>query len=124
MPAEAAPSNGPSPTVAPPKPENKLPASTQFNTHANSGLLTIWVPAKAKVFINGMETSTTGSRRRYVSHGLQPGLTYKYAIRAEIVRDGKIATETKTVNLTAGGNEGVAFGFNVSPLQQFAASQQ
>ena len=112
------------PTVAPPKAAPELPASTQINTRENSGLLTIWVPAKAKVFINGMETTTTGTRRRYVSNGLQTGLTYKYVVRAEIVRKGKIATETKTVNLTAGGTEGVAFGFNVSPLQQFAASQQ
>lgn len=116
---ESSPGNG-TPTTAPPKPEAKS-TSTEINTRENSGLLTIWVPARAKVFINGMETKTNGSRRRYVSHGLQPGLEYKYVIRAEIVRDGKIAEETKTVKLTAGGTEGVAFGFNVSPLQQFAA---
>lgn len=114
---ESAPSNG-TPTTAPPK-----QTSTEINTRENSGLLTIWVPAKAKVFINGMETKTTGSRRRYVSHDLQPGLTYKYVIRAEIVRDGKIAEESKTVNLTAGSTEGVAFGFNVSWEQQYATTQ-
>ncbi len=114
---ESAPSND-TPTAAPPK-----QTSTEINTREDSGLLTIWVPAKAKVFVNGMETKTTGSRRRYVSHGLQPGLTYKYVIRAELVRNGKIAEETKTVNLTAGSTEGVAFGFNVSPQQQFAAAQ-
>ena len=114
---ESAPSNG-MPTTAPPK-----QTSTEINTRKNSGLLTIWVPAKAKVFINGMETKTTGSRRRYVSHGLQPGLTYKYVIRAELVRNGKIAEESKTVNLTAGSTEGVAFGFNISWEQQYAATQ-
>jgi uncharacterized protein (TIGR03000 family) len=112
------------PTAAPPKAETEMPASTQINTRSNSGLLTIWVPAKAKVFINDQETSTTGSQRRYVSHGLQPGLTYKYVVRAELERNGKIATETKTINLTAGGDEGVAFGFNVSAIQQFASTQQ
>ena len=112
------------PTAAPPQSAPQLPSSTQINTRENSGLLTIWVPGGAKVFINGMETKTKGTRRRYVSHGLQPGLTYKYVIRAEIVRNGKIATETKTVNLTAGSDEGLAFGFNVSPIQQFAAMQR
>lgn len=120
---QAAPTNE-TPTAAPPKAEEGAPTSYyQINTRENSGLLTIWVPAEAKVFINGMETKTTGSHRRYVSHGLQPGLTYKYVIRAEMERNGKIASETKTVNLTAGGDQGVAFGFNVSPIQQFAASQ-
>ena len=123
QPGDAAPSMD-TPTTAPPKSETKLPASTQINTRENSGLLTIWVPAKAKVFINGLETTTTGTRRRYVSHGLQPGLTYKYVIRAEIVRNGKIATETKTVNLAASGTEGVAFGFNIGLERQFAAAQR
>ena len=122
-PMEASPSQD-TPTVAPPNAAPKLPASTQINTRDNSGILTIWVPSKAKVFINGMETTTTGSHRRYVSNGLQPGLTYKYVIRAEIVRNGKIAAESKTVNLTAGSDEGVAFGFNVGLNQQFAAAQQ
>ncbi|NLE38630.1 MAG: TIGR03000 domain-containing protein [Pirellulaceae bacterium] len=92
-------------------------------TRENSGLLTVWVPAAAKVFINGKETTTQGSRRRYVSHGLQPGLTYKYEVRAELVRDGMIAEETKTVYLTAGASDGVAFGFNQEPINQIAAQQ-
>jgi uncharacterized protein (TIGR03000 family) len=101
-------------------PMPELP-TTSLPTRKNSGLLTVWVPANAKVFINGKETTTDGSRRRYVSYGLQPGLNYKYEVRAELVRNGRLAEETKTVYLTAGASEGVAFGFNREPIETLAA---
>ena len=100
-----------------------LPSSAALPTYEDSGLLTVWAPAKAKITINGFETTTKGSKRRYVSSGLQPGLTYKYVIRAELPRDGKMAEETKTVYLTAGSSEGVAFGFNRKPVSALASAQ-
>ncbi|MBN1590476.1 MAG: TIGR03000 domain-containing protein [Pirellulales bacterium] len=124
------------PTVAPPQDKTPVDAApmmdtttpadttlptTGLPTRQNSGLLTIWVPGHAKVFINGKETTTQGSHRRYVSYGLQPGLTYKYEVRAEIVRNGHVAEETKTIYLTAGASEGLAFGFNREPINQVAA---
>jgi len=130
------PSTSDKPTPAPaqpaPEPNSSSPApgsvelpggSTSVPTRANSGLLTIWVPYSAKVYINDHETTTTGSRRRYVSHGLKPGLTYKYVIRAELVREGKLYEQTKTVHLTAGATEGVAFGFNPLPTAGLAAAR-
>ena len=99
------------------------PPSAAAPTYENSGQLTIWAPAKAKITINGYETTSKGSKRRYVSTGLQPGLTYKYVIRAELPRNGKMAEETKTVYLTAGSTEGVAFGFNRKPISALAAAQ-
>jgi uncharacterized protein (TIGR03000 family) len=81
-------------------------------TPANSGLLTVAVPFNAKVFINGRATTSTGSKRQFVSYGLQPGLAYKYEVRAEWIRDGQMFEETKGVILTAGGREGVALNFN------------
>ncbi|HLA86206.1 MAG TPA: cyclic lactone autoinducer peptide [Thermoguttaceae bacterium] len=124
----------PAPSVAPEMPSNPVPAnpvppvssnsSAGVPSRANSGLLTVWVPANAKVYINGNETTTQGTRRRYVSNGLQSGLTYKYEVRAEVVRNGMVAEEQKTVYLTAGAAEGVAFGFNREPSNQVAAAQQ
>ncbi len=63
--------------------------------------------------INGMLTKSTGSKRHFVSYGLRPGYTYKYVVKAEVVREGKIVTEEQTVSLTAGERSGVAFGFNI-----------
>jgi len=82
-------------------------------TAADTGNLTVWVPNEAKVTINGMLTKSTGSKRHFVSYGLRPGYSYKYVVKAEIVREGKIVTEEQTVALAAGDRSGVAFGFNV-----------
>ncbi|HOM17272.1 MAG TPA: TIGR03000 domain-containing protein [Thermoguttaceae bacterium] len=112
----------PSPTPAPQPP---LPGPAQGGlepTRSDSGLLTIYVPYDAKVFINGLETRTPGSRRQYVSYGLMPGYRYKYEVRVEIVRDGKILEDTKVVYLTPGAKEALAFGFNVPSAEGIAAA--
>ncbi len=87
----------------------------------NSALLTVWVPYEAKITINGLPTTSTGSRRQYVSYGLQPGYNYKYVVHAEIVRDGKIVEEDQTVTLTAGEQGAAAFGFNLKTESVAAA---
>jgi len=92
------------------------PASIE-PTAGDSAILTAWVPYEAKVTINGMLTKSTGSKRHFVSYGLRPGYTYKYVVKAEIVREGKIVTEEQTVALTAGDRNGVAFGFNEAVAQ-------
>jgi uncharacterized protein (TIGR03000 family) len=84
-------------------------------------LLTVWVPAQAKVTVNGLLTKSTGSRRRYVSHGLKPGYSYKYEIKAETVQNGRVLEQTKTVYLTAGASEGLAFGFPASAAGSLAS---
>ena len=76
--------------------------------------LTVWVPYGAKVTVNGLETRSTGSRRQFVSYGLKPGFSYKYVVRAEVVRNGQMQEDTRTVTLTAGQITAVAFGFNTT----------
>ena len=101
------------PSTTPPAPAAPAPGSRTDATPdgAGSGQLTIVVPADAKVFINGHQTRSTGERREYVSNGLESGLTYRYEVRAEVVRNGKTVEETREVFLTAGAREGVAFDF-------------
>lgn len=122
VPANPTPANPPAPGI-----DNTVPAVPNLGTPStsvtpdNSGMLTIWVPYDAKVTINGMATKSTGSRRTFVSYDLKPGFSYKYDVKAEIVRDGKIVEDTKTVVLTAGGNSALAFGFNMAPAEGLAA---
>jgi uncharacterized protein (TIGR03000 family) len=100
-----------------------VPPKTTSDTSAEqSGVLTVWVPYDAKVTVNGRETRSTGSRRQFVSYGLQPGLNYKYVVQAQVIRDGKPQDDTRTVVLTAGQITAVAFGFN-APAQQVASAQ-
>jgi len=87
------------------------PTSYSVPTRNESGLLTVYVPAEAKVLINGMATKSTGTRREYVSYGLKEGLQYRYVVTAQIEQDGKVYEETREVILTAGDKKGVAFSF-------------
>lgn len=81
------------------------------NTSLRSGkaLLTVSVPNDAKVFVNGVATSSKGGQRTYVSRGLSNGFRYTYEVRVEAKRDGKVVEEVKTVQLRAGENADLAF---------------
>jgi uncharacterized protein (TIGR03000 family) len=85
-----------------------------------SATLTVQVPADARVFVNGLATTSTGTVRRYVSNGLREGFNYTYQVRAEIVRNGQTITETQTVKLQAGEAPSVEFALNGSESEPIA----
>jgi uncharacterized protein (TIGR03000 family) len=117
--AGAAPAAPTTPPLTPPPPGGIVPPTTSLEpSGSDSGVLTVWVPNDAKVTINGLVTKSTGSKRSFVSYGLRPGYTYKYEVKAEVVFEGKVVTDTKLVSLTAGERNGVAFGFNIPSLAQ------
>lgn len=109
-------------TPAPPAPADQpVPPKTGGISSQESGILTVWVPYDAKVTINGLATKSTGSRRQFVSFGLKPGLSYRYVVKAQIIRGGQPQEDTRTITLTAGQVTAVAFGFNV-PVEQVASA--
>jgi uncharacterized protein (TIGR03000 family) len=114
--------NGPAPAAPSTEPTPAEPRTTSSPTPETSGVVTVWVPYEAKVTINGLATQSTGSRRQFVSFGLKPGYTYKYLVHAEVVRDGKIVEDDRTVVITAGQSTAVAFGFNTNPSEAVAAN--
>lgn len=108
---------GPAPTLAPPAttpvppaPAPVAPKATEIRS--DSGLLSLWVPEDATVFVNGYQTKSTGNHRQYISNGLKPGLSYTYEVRVVVVRDGKPLEETRTVNLVGGQRSALAFSFS------------
>lgn len=101
--APSAPANPPLPkpeidTLPKPAPPPSPFRGTGYEVpgRGDSGLLTVHVPAKAIVLINGDQTRSTGSRREYVSYGLEPGKQYRYQVKALIecapyvAMDGKV----------------------------------
>lgn len=75
------------------------------------GLLTVDVPADARVFVNGKLTTSQGLSRQYVSRNLQDGFNYTYEVKAQVVRGGEVVEETRTVDLRAGEVSKLAFDF-------------
>ena len=98
-------------TETPAKPAAPEANKTGVEAALDSGLLTIQVPDGAKVFINGYETRSQGTRRQYASAGLVPGKVYPYAVTVMIPRASPGAadstvpqwdTQVETVFLKAG----------------------
>jgi uncharacterized protein (TIGR03000 family) len=103
VPTDAAPS---SPAPASPAPAD---ATEGKSAYTGAGMLLVKVPANAKIFVNGKETTSTGTERQYISRGLVRGASYKFEVKAELNRAGEPVVITKTANLTAGGNAEVTF---------------
>jgi len=99
-----------------------LGPTSRTETRGDSGLLTIYVPRDAQVEVNGLLTRSKGSRREYVSYGLKRGYSYKYEIEAQVVRDGKLLRDARTVVLTAGDTQSVAFAFDRVPASNVAST--
>ena len=110
--APATPSNPPGPSDAAPAAGPAPTNSTYHPTYGplrSSALLSVKVPAEAKVFVNGRETSSTGIDRDYISRDLRSGARYNYNVRAEFTRDGQIVSEDKSIQLTAGQTASLDF---------------
>lgn len=76
----------------------------------NSVIMDVTVPPDARVYVNGLATTTPGSQRRFRSDNLNRG-TYPYEVRAEIERDGQKLVQSKIVRLRTGQSESVVFDF-------------
>jgi len=94
---------------------NQSPASAaslaSHQTESSDAIyLNVDVPPAAKVFVNNLPTSSIGASRQFVSRGLQPGKKYKFVVRAEVLgADGNVASEEKTVTMTAGQRDELSF---------------
>lgn len=97
--------------------------TTRWGPLPHRAILNVHVPAEAKVYVNGMATTSTGVERRYVSNGLLPGFRYTYQLRAQVTRDGQSVTETKVVKLQAGESTSVEFAFEGSGEPDRLASE-
>ncbi len=118
-PAGPAPTPGPDEVPAEP-PAPAKPTTRTIPARGDNGLLSLRVPAEAKVIVNGLETKSTGTHREYISYGLKPGSVYKYEVRAQIVRGGRLVEQTRIVYLSAGVHKALAFHFRPRPEEAIA----
>ncbi len=80
-------------------------------------VVTLKVPANAKVNLGGNDTSTKGETRVFRTSSLRSGSEwkdYKVVVTAEI--DGRQITKEQTFNLQAGENREVSFDFDTANL--------
>ena len=87
---------------------NKLAAN--LSIQPDEVHLTVNLPEAAKVFVNGNPTTTTGSKRRFVSRDLKPNDSYRFEVKAVITNeDGSEVVQNKTVVVASGNGEELHF---------------
>jgi uncharacterized protein (TIGR03000 family) len=72
-------------------------------------LVTVIVPASAKVWFDGTATVSTGPVRQYSTPPLTPGRQYTYWARARWNENGREMNQLQPIDVTAGGHFHVRF---------------
>src|SRR5262245_6994952 len=72
--------------------------------------ITVSVPADARIFFDDQPTTTTSSRRVFITPVLEPG-QYTYNVQANLERNGKMTTLRKQVTVRPGEESQVSFEF-------------
>jgi len=87
---------------------NKLASSSKIQP--NEVHLTVNLPESAKVFVNGNPTTTTGSKRHFVSRDLKANDAYRFEVKAVMNQaDGTEVVQSKTVVVESGNGEELNF---------------
>jgi uncharacterized protein (TIGR03000 family) len=80
----------------------------------STGTIQVSLPAEAQLTVDGQQTTSTSTRRTFVSPNLQPGYQYFYTLRATMTRDGQALTQTQRVAVRPGQVTRISFDFSPS----------
>jgi uncharacterized protein (TIGR03000 family) len=100
----------------------KVPPPREEKQEQARARVRIDVPADAKVFIDGQLMQSTATPRVFQTPDLKPGQLYFYDLRAEVVREGQVVSETQRVILRPGG-EAVASFANLGQASATASAR-
>jgi len=88
----------------------------------DAALLTVAVPSpEAKVIVNGHETTSTGTLRKFMSRGLKQGHLYTYVVDVSYQHDGQTKSASREVKLRPGDSERVEFTPDPQPQPEVTA---
>ena len=87
----------------------KVPPPAAIGVLAIPATVSISIPADAKLLFSGKLAEGTGAIRSFVTPPLEPNQEYSYEMTAEVLRDGRTLTLTKTVIVRAGESVKVEF---------------
>jgi uncharacterized protein (TIGR03000 family) len=84
---------------------------SELSAPAASGVarVTILVPARAKLFANGVAVGTASAKRTFETPELAGGRTYQYEFRADLERDGRVESLSRRVSVEPGKEVTVDF---------------
>jgi uncharacterized protein (TIGR03000 family) len=82
---------------------------------ARPSRITVRMPENGRLFVDGNPVTMTSPTRTFDTPRLEPGKSYYYTFKAEVVRDGKAQTEDRRVVVEAGKELTVDFTTMAEP---------
>jgi uncharacterized protein (TIGR03000 family) len=86
---------------------NESPATAVVQS--DRAQLTLSVPGDAVVYLSNQRMTLQGTVREFVVPGLKAGMSYRYPIRVELVRDGRTYSANSEQQIQAGQQLSLAF---------------
>jgi uncharacterized protein (TIGR03000 family) len=84
--------------------------------------LNVKVPAEAKVYLQGQQMTLTGTERRFVTPELADGMQHSYAVKVEVVRDGRTFSKSTSATVRPGQEVEIAVSFDEQNPKELVAS--
>jgi uncharacterized protein (TIGR03000 family) len=89
-------------TTTPSGEKLKQPTPDKETMAPSRAKLIVELPPDAKLYIDDLPVSKTSEVRSFSTPALEPGQSYYYMVRAEVIRDGKPVTQTRRVIVRGG----------------------
>lgn len=99
------PTDGKIETIPPPSKDTKDPkdaTTPKKSSRAVPAKVIVRLPAEAKLYADGIETTLTSNERVFTTPALVPGQPFQYVMKAEFNQDGKPVSESRRVVVQAG----------------------
>ncbi|HBI46590.1 MAG TPA: hypothetical protein DDY78_27605 [Planctomycetales bacterium] len=77
-------------------------ACSYVQPQAGAAVIVVFLPADAKLTVDGEATTSTSDHRVFLSPSLPTGQAYHYTLTAEVEVDGRTVAVSKTVSVRAG----------------------
>jgi len=101
--------NYPAPAQAAPGNQEQVAPMAQAPTDGTATIEALLPDASARLWVDGKETTSRGTTRRYSTPPLQEGYKYVSTIRVALQQDGEVRVVERQVPLTANGRVVVDF---------------
>lgn len=83
--------------------------SPQASVSSNRAKVIVNMPADAKLMVEGKTVKTGEGQREFITPQLEPGSNYRYTIKAEVVRNNQVVSQSREVRVRAGETTRVSF---------------
>jgi uncharacterized protein (TIGR03000 family) len=108
--------------VAPARSSSTSNGASSLAALPQSAKLVVELPKDAKLYVDDQPLKSASAKRVFRTPELQPGLSYYYMLRAEVVRDGKAVSKEQRVIVRAGDETRASFADLETPASAQVAS--